>query len=141
MAGGVGWLYLLRHERALDFGPHIPGALPLEQLAGEASQPLGRMAVAWLPTGAAAGVVLMVLTRARVGARLLGLTLMSFVVLFLSTAASDAVAQNERLLDHLGAPLARGGVWAAVLLLVTGSLLAETMLGASRRASGAAAAG
>jgi hypothetical protein len=62
-------------------------------------------------------------------------------VLFLSTAASDAVAQNERLLDHLGAPLARGGVWAAVLLMVTGSLLAEIALPAAPRASGAAAAG
>lgn len=141
MAGGVGWLYLLRHARVLDFGPHIPGALPLEQLAGEASQPLGRMAAAWLPTGAAAGVVLMMLTGARVGARLLGLTLVSFFVLFLSTSASDALAQNERLLDHLGAPLARGGVWAAVLLVVTGSLLAEVALGAAPRASGASAAG
>lgn len=141
VAGGVGWLYLLRHERVLDLGPHIPGALPLEQLAGEASQPLARMAVAWLPTGAAAGVVLMVLTRSRASVRLLGLTLLSFVVLFLTTAASDAVAQNERLLDHLGAPLARGGVWAAVLLVITGSLLAEIALGASPRASGAAAAG
>jgi hypothetical protein len=99
------------------------------------------MAVAWLPTGFAAGVVLMALTRARVGVRLFGLTLISFVVLFLSTAASDAVAQNERLLDHLGAPLARGGVWAAVLLMVTGSLLAEIALPAAPRASGAAAAG
>jgi hypothetical protein len=137
VASGLGWLYLVRHAAALDFGPHIPGALPLEQLAGGAAQPLGRMAFAWLPTGAAAGLVLVLLTRTRTATRLLGLALMSFVVLYASTAASDALAQNERVSHHLGAPLARGGIWAAVLLLLIGSLLVETARpgGAARAAA------
>jgi hypothetical protein len=139
VAGGIGWLYLLRHVAALDFGPRIPGSLPLEQLAGQNPQPVGRVAAAWVPTGAAAGIVLLLLTRMRAGVRLLGLTVMAFVVIFLSTAASDAITQNERFVDHLSAPLARGGVWAAVLLLLTGSLVAELAAPAARRAAGAAA--
>jgi hypothetical protein len=141
VAGAVGWLYLIRHLAALDFGPHISGALPLQQLAGESSQPLGRLAVAWVPTGAAAGVLLALLTRMRASVRLLGLAALAFVVLLLSTAASDAVAQNERFGDHLWTPLQRGSVWAAVLLLLIGSLLAELALSAGPRARGAAASG
>jgi hypothetical protein len=140
VGAGIGWLYLLRHVAALDVGPRIPGSLPLEQLAGQNPQPLARLAVAWLPSGAAAGIVLLALTRMRTGTRLLGLSAISFVLLFLSTAASDAITQNERFADHLSAPLARGGVWAAVLLFLTGSLLAELAGPAARRASGAAAA-
>ena len=141
VAGGIGWLYLVRHMALLGFGPRLGGALPLQQLAGEASQPLARMAVAWVPTGAAAGLVLAVLTRARVGPRLLGLAAISFITLYLTTAASDAVAQNERFSAHLGAPLQRDGLWAAVLLTLIGSLLVETALRGERQAGGAAAAG
>jgi hypothetical protein len=140
VAAGVGWLYLVRHLGALDLGPRIPGALPLEQLAGEAPQPLGRMVVAWVPTGAAAGVMLVLLTRLRAGARLLGLAVLSFATLLVSTAASDAVAQNERFVNHLTVPLERAGVWTAVLLFVIGSLLAELAAPAERRASEAPAA-
>jgi uncharacterized protein YfiM (DUF2279 family) len=141
VGAGIGWLYLVRHAASLDFGPHLSGALPLQQLAGDSSQPLGRMAVAWVPTGAAAGLVLAVLTRTRVAPRMLGLAVVSFVTLWVTTAASDAVAQNERLSAHLSTPLQRDGLWAAVLLMIIGSLLVETALPAARRAGGAAAAG
>src|SRR5205085_604507 len=62
-AAGVGWLYLLFQWGALDAGPHVSGALPLQQLAGNEAQPLLRVAVAWLPAGVAAGAALTALTR------------------------------------------------------------------------------
>src|SRR5439155_15383489 len=55
IVGGVGWLYLIRDVHVLAHGPKVSGALPLEELASKGSQPLLRMAVAWLPAGFAGG--------------------------------------------------------------------------------------
>src|SRR2546421_923768 len=59
VVAGVGWLYLLNRAHAIDLGPNAKGALPLEELARRGAQPVGRMAVAWVPAGVAATLALM----------------------------------------------------------------------------------
>jgi hypothetical protein len=127
VVAGVGWLYLIRGSGLLGAGPRLQGALPLQQLAGDDGQPLLRMAAAWLPAGAVAGLTLRrvgrvrrpVLVTAGVGVALLALT----------GAASDAVAAgslsltSSRLLPQLGHP----GVLAALVLLAIGAALAAEL--------------
>ena len=124
VCAGVGWLYLLRDVRAFASGPSMAGALPLEELAGAGSQPLLRMAVAWLPAGFAAGLALALCTRMRTTFVALSSGVVAFVVLFLSTAASEAVSRNEHVSAHLGPALDRTGVWTATALMIIGALLA-----------------
>jgi hypothetical protein len=124
VCAGVGWLYLLRDERVLASGPVMTGALPLEELAGAGGQPLLRMAVAWLPAGFAAGLALAVCTRMRATFIALSSGLVTFVILFLTTAESEAVSRNEHLSAHLGPALNRTGVWTATALVIIGALLA-----------------
>jgi hypothetical protein len=127
VVAGVGWLYLIRSAAVLGGGPRLQGALPLQQLAGDDAQPLLRMAAAWLPAGAVAGLALGRLGRLRrpvpiaagIGAALL----------VVSGAASDAVAQgslsltSSRLLPQLGHP----GLLAALVLLAIGAALAAAL--------------
>jgi hypothetical protein len=70
---GVGILYLIRHG-GLGFGAKIHNALPLEQLAGQDSQPFSHMAIAWIPAGFVAGLAFFSLTRFGVLARTAVLT-------------------------------------------------------------------
>jgi len=136
-AAGVGWLYLLFQWGALDAGPHVSGALPLQQLAGNEAQPLLRVAVAWLPAGVAAGAALTALTRMGWVARAAVVALVSWPVLFASGAISDAIALNERVDQHLGPQLRSSGTWVAVGLMVIGSLLAARADAARGRARAA----
>jgi hypothetical protein len=122
VCAGLGWLYLLRGTGALAAGPAARGALPLQELAGQGAQPLLRMAVAWLPAGFAAALALGLCTRMRLAAIAVGVGLLSFALLFSSTAASEAVSRNERLSAHLVPALQRTGLWTAVALVVIGSL-------------------
>ena len=124
VCAGVGWLYLLRDERVLASGPVLGGALPLEELAGAGGQPLLRMAVAWLPAGFAAGLALALCTRMRATFVALASGLAAFVILFLTTAASEAVSRNEHVSAHLAPALGRSGLWAATALVIIGALLA-----------------
>ena len=140
---GVGWLYLLRDSTALAAGPRMRGALPLEELATRDAQPLLRMAVAWLPAGFAAGLALGLCTRMRAPSIAVGSGLLSFAVLFSTTAASEAVSRNERLAQHLGPALHRSGLWAAVAFVVIGSFLAALAAarGPARRAAASSTPG
>ena len=95
VCAGMGWLYLLREAGALDAGPRLSGALPLEQLARGDDQPLLRVAAAWVPAGLAAGLALAWATGWGRGRRALAVGLLGFVVLFATGAVSDAVAVNE----------------------------------------------
>jgi hypothetical protein len=118
----VGWLYLLRQSGLLDWSPRIRGALPLQQLAGDADQPLARMLIAWVPLGVVAGVLA---ARARLG---LGGTAMvtaltSWALLVIAGAGSDAAAISESIPSHLPAQLTRAGTWVAVALMTGGSVL------------------
>lgn len=135
---GTGWLYLLRHLHGLAFGPTLKGALPLQQLAGDDAQPLGRMVVAWVPTGLALGIALTAATRlprlGRGGATAVG----SALLLLASSAVSDAVAENDAVRSHISTALSSGGVWLSVALLTAGVLIAPPW--SVRRRGGAVAA-
>jgi hypothetical protein len=56
VACGIGWTYVLRAAGLLAYGPEVPGAPPLQQLAGSDAQPLVRLVLSWIPAGAAAGL-------------------------------------------------------------------------------------
>jgi hypothetical protein len=125
LCGGVGWLYLIRSSGALDAGPQLRGALPLEELAHQGAQPLARMAVAWLPAGFVAGLALSLgARRVRPWLTVLGPTLLGFVLLFSTTAGSEAVSRNQRLTAHLVPTLKRSGLWVALAFIAIGALLA-----------------
>ena len=104
---GVGILYLIRHG-GLGFGAKIHNALPLEQLAGQDSQPLSHMAIAWVPAGFVAGLAFFSLTRFGVLARTAVLTALAAVSLLLAGAVSDSIAVNDPLSPHLAPQLTRG---------------------------------
>ncbi len=122
VVAGVGALYLLRGEGTLGLGPRIPGALPLQQLAGGDAQPLVRMALAWIPAGLVAGLALGSLTRLRAAARAAVAALVSAVLLLLAGAVSDAVAVSAPLHAHLVPQLSRTGTWAAVTMFALAAL-------------------
>lgn len=121
--GAIGWLYLLRGVGGLGLGPVVPGALPLQQLAGEDAQPLLRLAVVWIPAGAVAALALAAGTRLTRVQRVAGVTGVAWLVLVASGAASDAAAVSATVASHLPAQLTRGGTWVAVGLMAAGSLL------------------
>ena len=133
VCAGLGWLYLLRDTSVLAAGPAMTGALPLQELAGNAAQPLLRVIAAWVPAGFAAGLALGLCTRMRPAAIAAGSGIAAFVILYPSTAASESVEHNERLSRHLGPALHHTGLWAAVALMVIGSLLAAHVARRSRR--------
>src|SRR2546429_6163920 len=63
VVAGVGWLYLLNRAHAIDLGPDAKGALPLEELARRGAQPVGRMGIPWVPSGAPGTLPLMWIRR------------------------------------------------------------------------------
>ena len=135
---GVGLLYLLKDAGVAHLGPKAAGALPLQQLDGSDGQPLARMALAWLPVGVAVGAVLVAFTRS---SRLIALgvvALTAWVVLVLSAAGSDAIANSESFTAHLVSPLGVAGTWVALVLLVIGAAIGERLAAASPRAPSAA---
>lgn len=121
---GVGMLYLIRDESLLRMGPMVPGALPLEQLAGQDNQPLAHMVIAWLPAGFVAGLVLASVTRLGAAARTACLAGLSALTLLLAGALSDSIAVNDPLSPHIAPQLSRAGTWIAVGLFAAGSLTA-----------------
>jgi hypothetical protein len=131
--GATGWLYLLRDVGALDAGPYVRGALPLQQLAGGDAQPLLRVVLAWLPAGVVAGLALARLTRLGLVARAAVVALTSALLLVGAGAAEDAAAISDPVPSHLVAQLERPANWIAVALLVTGSFLAGRRRSSPRR--------
>jgi hypothetical protein len=132
---GIGELYLIR-DAALGLGPHVAGALPLEQLAGQAGQPLLHLVIAWVPAGFVAGLALASMTRLGSVARTGSLAALAALVLLLAGAMSDAIAVNDPLSPHIVPQLTRGGTWVAVALFAGGSLLLGLLprpAGATRR--------
>jgi hypothetical protein len=133
---GTGWLYLLRELHGLAVGPAFSGALPLQQLAGGDAQPLGRMVVAWLPTGVALGLVLGTATRMSRPVRGAFAAAGSALLLLFASAVSDAVAQNDAVRHHISSSLSRNGIWLAAALVTLGVLIAPPW---ARRGEAAAA--
>lgn len=129
---GIGILYLIRDESVLRIGPMVPGALPLEQLAGRDGQPLAHMVIAWVPAGLVAGLALTSLTRLGAVAKAACLAVLSAVTLLLAGALSDSIAVNDPLSPHLAPQLSRAGTWIAVGLF-TGGSAASALIGVRRR--------
>jgi hypothetical protein len=127
LIAGVGTVYLLRQAGPLAVGPNVPGALPLQQLAGGESQPFLRLAIAWVPAGLVAGLALVRLTSLNALARTLALAIPAAILLLLAGAAADAIAITDPLQPHLLPQLTRPGNWVAVALFALGSLLAEPL--------------
>jgi hypothetical protein len=138
----TGWLYVLRHVRALDVGPHVAGGLPLLQLAHTDDQPLARMAVAWLPAGMLGGLLLTRLRPARgllVRSALFGLV--TAVVLVAAGAESQAIEYNDVFGSQLGPVAGHGGIWLGVALATAGALLGQLIVRPARRGRRAVASG
>jgi hypothetical protein len=113
----VGWLYVIRGTAALAVGPHVTGALPLQRLASQDKQPLLRFLLAWVPAGLAAGAVLAAMTRLSPGGRALTAGATTFVLLFLTGAASDAVTSSEPVGLHVAPQLGRSGLWLSTAIM------------------------
>jgi hypothetical protein len=129
----TGWLYLLRDVGGLAAGPRIAGALPLQQLAGGDAQPLSRVVLAWLPAGMVAGLLVAWLTHLRAASRALLVAVVAAALLVGAGAAQDAIAISDPVGPHISPQLHRAGNWAAVVLLVIGSLLAGVRRPSRRR--------
>lgn len=120
---GLGLLYLLRGSTSMTWGPSTSGALPLQQLAGHAAQPLGRVLLAFGAAGIAAGLVIGAGSRVRAQPAGMLTALVSLGVLVLGGAAADAVADSIALGPRVAPQLAHAGPWvsAAVIALAASS--------------------
>ncbi len=118
---GIGFLYLMRRSGALDIGPGVHGALPLQQLAGGDAQPLARVIVSWLAAGLVAGAAVAHVSRVRAVVGLIGLALLGALLLLAAGAGADTVAISDNLGPHLAPQLSRPGTWVAVALFVLGA--------------------
>jgi len=123
VAAGIGWLYALRHVHELRMGPKLTDALPLQRLAGGASQPLGRMVVAWLPAGIAAGIGIGLVSHLRRPGRALAVFISALVLVVVAAAASDALTHNEPVRRHLHEQPHRAAAWLAAGLMALGAVL------------------
>lgn len=122
VVAAVGWLYLLRPVGVLALGPGIPGALPLQQLAGQDDQPLLRLAVVWVPSGAVAALLLRRPGGIRPAVALAIIAAVAAVLLVASGAVSDAVAVNEGVGTHVTPQFTRAGTLLALVFMLAGAL-------------------
>jgi hypothetical protein len=135
VAGGIGWLYALRHAGALKVGPHLADALPLQRLAGGAAQPLARVVAAWLPAGLVAGIGVGLVSRLRRPSRGLAVFVLSLGLVLAVTVASDSVTHSEPIRRHLHEQPHRAATWLAAGLMALGALVAPVIgRGAGRQA-------
>jgi enterochelin esterase-like enzyme len=116
----TGLLYSLRQARWFNFGPRIPDALPLLQLAGFDGQPLARVLVAWLPAGMVVGFQLHAL---RPTARTIVVAAVTATLLVLASDASYALARNLRFGDVLRTRAPGLGPWLEATILAAASAL------------------
>ncbi len=124
IAGGTGVLYLLRTHGLLDTGPHVSGALALQQLAGDSAQPLARMAVAFGGAGLAAGIAVGALTRLSAEAAALIAAALCWLVEVAAGAGGDAIANSITLWPRVGPQLDRQAPWVAAGLVLFSTYLA-----------------
>ena len=127
VAGGIGWLYALRHVGVLKAGPKLADALPLQRLAGGAAQPLLRVVAAWLPAGLVAGMGVALVSRLRRPARGLAVFALAVALVLTAAAASDSVTHNEPIRRHLHEQPHRVVTWLAAALMALGAVLAPAM--------------
>ena len=148
VAGGVGWMALLAHVAPLGVGPPVPGALPLQRLAGGEAQPLVRVLFAWIGAGLAMRAVLASAPRGGLP-RAATAAIVGAVTLVAVGGVQDAVTASEPLAGHLLPQVTHAGLWVAVAVLAACALIptpreARTGAGADatrRRTDGGAAGG
>jgi hypothetical protein len=117
---GYGWLYLFHVWGWLAAGPRVGDALPLLQLASADGQPLLALLVAWLLSGAAAGLFLIPSSprrRALVGG------IVALILLLMASQAADALARNLRFRDVLVTHEPGLGPWLEALVFAIGCAL------------------
>jgi hypothetical protein len=123
----TGWLYLLRGVGVFDVGPHVTGALPLQQLAGDDDQPLVRLLLAWLPAGGLGSAALSG-SRLPTWGRVAAISGVTAIVLLVTGAISDAAAISDPIPTHFAAQLTRPGTLVAVALVAFGASLSTARL-------------
>lgn len=128
---GVGLLYAVRGLAWLPIGPRIPDSLPLLALAHHDAQPLAQVALAWVATGAAFGILAGGMAPPR---RALVALLPALILLLLASDASFALAQNLRLGGVLWSRVPPSGAWAAALLFALGAAIPQPVFRLRRRA-------
>lgn len=142
IAAGTGVLYLLRGAGALGGGPGVGQALGLQQLAGDAAQPLARVAFAFAGAGVAAGLAFALLTRLRALSGALIAAATCWLLGIGTGAAADAIAQNVRYWPRLAPQLGRQASWvtAGIVLVATFLTMRAARAFAAARSTGAAPA-
>lgn len=123
VAAGTGWLYLIRDATALDAGSGLTGALPLQRLAGQDTQPLLRVLVAWLPAAAGAAFALAAATRLRRPTRALVAGVGSFAALFALGALADSITASDPVSLHVSSQFGKGADWVVAALFVAAGLI------------------
>jgi len=121
IAVGTGVLYLLRGAATLRTGPAVGYALGFQQLAGDAAQPLGRVALAFAGAGIAAGLAFALLTRLRAESGALIAAGTCWLLGIGTGAAADSIAQNVPFWPRLAPQLGREASWvtAGIVLFAT----------------------
>jgi hypothetical protein len=123
IAGGAGWLELLRRSGALAAGPRISGALPLDRLAGHDAQPLVRVLAAWIPAGLAAAFAMRAATGWSRATRAVVTGIASFVLVFLLGGLADAITASDPLGSHFSAQWHHDATWLVPLVLAACALM------------------
>lgn len=118
----------MRDSPALSLGPLVPGALPLQQLAGNDAQALSLLVLAWVPAGALGATALSAGTRLRPAVRAATAAAFTYAVLFVAGAASDAVARNDPPFAHVSDQLHRAATVVATALVAVGALMVRRRL-------------
>jgi hypothetical protein len=137
VAGGVGWLNVLGGVPLLDAGPLVPGALPLQRLAGNEAQPLVRVLVAWIGAGLVMGAVLAAAGRTGRLKRATAAALTGGVTLVALGALQDAITTSEPVLGHVLPQFTREGLWVAVTVLAACALIPAPPAGTAAAGAGA----
>lgn len=124
LLAGFGLLYRLRSQHWTGAGLPIGDSLPLLQLAGFASQPLLRIALAWVPAGMIFGLAVVRVPAMRRGvlAAVLGT-----LVLLLASDAAFALARNLRFSAVLDARDPGTGPWWEGVMFALGAWLPHAL--------------
>lgn len=128
---GVGLLYAFRGLGWLTLGPPVPDSLPLLALAHNDAQPLARVALAWVATGGAFGILTAWIAPRR---RTLAALLPALILLLVASDASFALAENLRVTAVLRSRTPPSGAWLEAVLFAAGAAIPRPIAGLERSA-------
>jgi len=138
IAGGTGVLYLLRGGDVLAAGPPVGYSLGFQQLAGDAAQPLARVALAFAGAGVAAGLAFALLTRLRAESGALIAAATCWLLGIGTGAAADSIAQNVPFWPRVTPQLGRQASWVTAGIVLFATYLAMRVARACLARDGAA---